>query len=120
MIVKCGNQGCPSFYDDEFRWTICPHNHLYVPADAIFCIYHDLYNCNLCLIESTHGELLEALKALVAALDAGHIVDDSYLTKARGAIAKADMIDKGTTAWLDLVNARETAKASIAKAEKTK
>ena len=49
MMVECPNPECPvRFYDDEFRWTICPHNSLWVGAETPYCRRHDLYNCHLC------------------------------------------------------------------------
>jgi hypothetical protein len=45
MYVRCAE--CQKVYDDESRWTICPHNSLRVAHDAPYCRYHDLYNCNL-------------------------------------------------------------------------
>jgi hypothetical protein len=45
MLVSCPD--CKNRYDDEFRWTICPHNSLWVKHDAPYCRYHDLYNCTL-------------------------------------------------------------------------
>lgn len=38
---------CYRTYDDETRWTICPHNSLSVSSDAPLCKEHDLYNCPL-------------------------------------------------------------------------
>jgi hypothetical protein len=45
MVVTCSN--CQKRFDDEYRWTICPHNSLTVAYDAPYCRYHDLYNCKL-------------------------------------------------------------------------
>lgn len=45
MYVRCTD--CQKIYDDEYRWTICPHNSLRVAHDAPYCRYHDLYNCTL-------------------------------------------------------------------------
>ena len=46
MIVTCPD--CGKRYDDESRWTICPHNSLNVAYDTPYCRLHDLYNCGLC------------------------------------------------------------------------
>ncbi len=47
MNVKC--QTCGEQYDDLQSWTLCPHNSLSVPADAVYCRRHDFYNCPYCL-----------------------------------------------------------------------
>jgi hypothetical protein len=44
--IKCPD--CEKFFDDENRWTLCPHNSLDVAADAKYCSRHDLYNCPFC------------------------------------------------------------------------
>ncbi len=46
MIVTC--ETCGLRYDDESRWTICPHNSLSVAHNTPYCRRHDLYNCPLC------------------------------------------------------------------------
>jgi len=46
MIVVCDK--CQTWYDDERRWTICPHNSLNVSHDTPYCRKHDLYNCGVC------------------------------------------------------------------------
>lgn len=51
MLVDCPN--CQKRYDDEVRWTICPHNRLEAsPHDdgrgahgMGYCEEHDLFNC---------------------------------------------------------------------------
>jgi hypothetical protein len=43
MIVTC--EKCAKRFDDEFRWTICPHNPLDVPAGKVLCLEHDLFDC---------------------------------------------------------------------------
>jgi hypothetical protein len=45
MMVTCSK--CDRRFDDEYRWTICPHNSLAVAHDASYCRRHDLYNCHL-------------------------------------------------------------------------
>lgn len=45
MIVRC--EKCHARYDDEFRWTICPHNSLSVGPSTEYCREHDYYNCTL-------------------------------------------------------------------------
>jgi len=44
MVVFC--EKCSRYYDDENRWTICPHGPLWAAADA-YCREHDLVNCKL-------------------------------------------------------------------------
>lgn len=34
---------CNLVYDDLNRWTLCPHNRLEVPHDALLCRRCDLY-----------------------------------------------------------------------------
>jgi hypothetical protein len=46
LIVRC--EQCGERYDDEFRWTVCPHNSIEVAHDTPYCRRHDLYNCGLC------------------------------------------------------------------------
>lgn len=46
MRVQC--EDCKKWYNDEYCWTICPHNSLEVGPTAILCRRHDLYNCYLC------------------------------------------------------------------------
>lgn len=41
MWVECLR--CGTGYDDETRWTICPHNRLDMPADAVLCRSCDVY-----------------------------------------------------------------------------
>lgn len=43
MIVECAR--CNRRYDDAERWTICPHNPLEYSASALYCSYHDAFNC---------------------------------------------------------------------------
>lgn len=51
MIVACGK--CGQQYNDEFKWTICPHNVLeagpttprYNCGNSGYCAGHDLFNC---------------------------------------------------------------------------
>lgn len=51
MLVDCPN--CQKRYDDEVRWTICPHNRLEASPDGDgrgahgmgYCEEHDLFNC---------------------------------------------------------------------------
>ncbi len=51
MFVTCGK--CKCSYDDEHRWTICPHNLLeagpktpyYNCGNGGYCAGHDLYGC---------------------------------------------------------------------------
>lgn len=50
MIVTC--EECGKRYDDESRWTICPHNSLNVAHDTPYCRRHDLYNCHVCAIDA--------------------------------------------------------------------
>jgi hypothetical protein len=50
MRIECGK--CGEIYDDEYRWTICPHNPLERSHDAPYCRRHDLFHCKLCAIES--------------------------------------------------------------------
>jgi hypothetical protein len=45
MVVRCPT--CSTVYDDETRWTICPHAPLWAAQDA-YCRKHDLVNCQLC------------------------------------------------------------------------
>ena len=50
MIVRCPD--CDLRYDDESRWTICPHNSLNVAHDRAYCRRHDLYEpCAACAVE---------------------------------------------------------------------
>lgn len=51
MFVLCDK--CGKRYDDEYRWTICPHNSLNVAHDTPYCRRHDLYNCTLCDLGKT-------------------------------------------------------------------
>ena len=47
MMVLCPK--CGLRYDDESRWTICPHNSLNVAHDRAYCRRHDLYEpCAAC------------------------------------------------------------------------
>ena len=57
MIVTC--EKCGNRFDDETRWTICPHNSLNVAHDTPYCRRHDLYNCPLCLLEVADTESIE-------------------------------------------------------------
>jgi hypothetical protein len=41
MLVRC--EECGRRFDDEYRWTMCPHD----PLDAGYCKEHDLFNCTL-------------------------------------------------------------------------
>jgi hypothetical protein len=51
MFVTC--EKCGSRYNDERRWTICPHNLLeadpkakrYTCGEPGYCAGHDLFNC---------------------------------------------------------------------------
>lgn len=49
MFVTCGTQyegyphACGKVYDDTKCWTICPHNPLDVPPDAVYCRRCDLF-----------------------------------------------------------------------------
>lgn len=51
MIVEC--QKCNNYYNDTYRWTICPHNVLEASPEAPhyncgnpgYCAGHDLFNC---------------------------------------------------------------------------
>lgn len=51
MYVIC--EKCNGYYDDEVRWTICPHNRLEASHDTPryncgnvgYCEGHDLFNC---------------------------------------------------------------------------
>jgi hypothetical protein len=49
MIVIC--EKCGMRYDDEIKYTFCPHNPLGTPRPEIegyrsgFCQEHDLFNC---------------------------------------------------------------------------
>jgi hypothetical protein len=53
MYVECDK--CHLRYDDETRWTICPHGPLWAGVDA-YCRRHDLVNCKLCELEKeTHA-----------------------------------------------------------------
>lgn len=45
MLVRCPS--CNKLYDDESRWTICPHGPLWAAHDA-YCPEHDLVNCQVC------------------------------------------------------------------------
>ena len=50
MMVLCPK--CGLRYDDESRWTICPHNSLNVAHDRAYCRRHDLYEpCAACAVE---------------------------------------------------------------------
>lgn len=51
MIVLCPK--CECRYDDEFRWTICPHNPLYFSHDEPYCREHDLFHCHVCASANT-------------------------------------------------------------------
>ncbi len=44
MIVPC--EKCHTLYDDENRWTICPHGPLWA-GPGQYCREHDLVNCKL-------------------------------------------------------------------------
>jgi len=47
MIVTCPD--CWNRYDDEYRWTICPHNPLEAGPDRGYCRRHDLFEpCACC------------------------------------------------------------------------
>jgi hypothetical protein len=46
MTVFC--EACGKRYDDESRWTICPHNSLNVANNTPYCRRHDLYDCDIC------------------------------------------------------------------------
>lgn len=41
MTVTCAL--CGRLYNDEHRWTICPHNSLDVMADTMLCHHCDVY-----------------------------------------------------------------------------
>ena len=41
-LVHCSS--CNRTYDDESRWTICPHGPLWAGPDK-YCAEHDLINC---------------------------------------------------------------------------
>lgn len=43
MYVTCPKPECGILYNDEQSWTICPHNNLSVPHDAVICERCDLY-----------------------------------------------------------------------------
>lgn len=51
MLTTCSK--CSARYDDEGRWTICPHNLLeqrpdaprYTCGEPGYCAGHDLFNC---------------------------------------------------------------------------
>jgi hypothetical protein len=47
MIVICEKCGVP--FDDEHRWTICPHAPLEAsaPDGGNYCMEHDLFYCPL-------------------------------------------------------------------------
>lgn len=45
MVVLC--EKCGIYYDDESRWTICPHGPLWAGVKA-YCRKHDLVNCFIC------------------------------------------------------------------------
>jgi hypothetical protein len=53
MIVLCDK--CGIHYDDENRWTLCPHGPLWAPLEA-YCRWHDLVFCKFC----TPPEVIEA------------------------------------------------------------
>jgi rubredoxin len=40
-LVTCSR--CSSRYDDESRWTICPHNRIDVRPDTMLCRHCDVY-----------------------------------------------------------------------------
>jgi ubiquinone/menaquinone biosynthesis C-methylase UbiE len=47
MIVPC--EKCEQRYDDEYRWTVCPHLPLEAAPDGLnYCRQHDLFNCRVC------------------------------------------------------------------------
>lgn len=47
MIVTC--EQCGRRFDDEHRWTICPHNPLEAGHDSGYCRRHDLFTpCACC------------------------------------------------------------------------
>jgi predicted HAD superfamily Cof-like phosphohydrolase len=44
MLVEC--DVCGLSYNDEYRWTICPHHPLEASSDGKgYCREHDLFNC---------------------------------------------------------------------------
>jgi hypothetical protein len=46
MMVQC--RTCQLWYEDELRWTICPHNYLQDGPEAkdnTYCREHDLFRC---------------------------------------------------------------------------
>jgi hypothetical protein len=48
MLLQC--EKCLKRYDDEHCWTICPHNPIYRPHDAVLCRQHDFFRpCQICL-----------------------------------------------------------------------
>lgn len=51
MVVTC--EQCLYRYDDEFQWTICPHNPLECgPEAGAYCKRHDFFApCRICAIE---------------------------------------------------------------------
>ena len=53
MLRVCDD--CKRRYDDEHRWTICPHNPLWVKHDAPYCRRHDFFNCHLCVSTEVKG-----------------------------------------------------------------
>jgi len=47
MLVMCPT--CGKRYDDEHRWTICPHapSEASAPDGGNYCMEHDLFYCPL-------------------------------------------------------------------------
>lgn len=45
-MVLC--EKCNRRYNDEYRWTICPHDPLEAGSGRPYCSRHDLFNCHLC------------------------------------------------------------------------
>jgi hypothetical protein len=43
MMVNC--KKCNRRYNDEHRWTICPHDPLESGPGFKYCAEHDLFNC---------------------------------------------------------------------------
>lgn len=47
MTRECSD--CKIIYNDEYYWTICPHNPLDGgPGKEDYCRRHDLFNCYIC------------------------------------------------------------------------
>ena len=94
MIVTCPT--CATRYDDESRWTVCPHNSLNVAHDTPYCRRHDLYNCQVCKqlaegreamkgeprrpVDLSRGELMILRNALILAFGNRPTHEDSPVT----------------------------------------